>query len=53
MVSETFGTVEFLDREIASGSADLTLAQVGLRAGDMMTTGDQAHGARPRILEAA
>ena len=53
MVSETFGAVEFLDREIARGSADLTLAQVGLRVGDIITTVDEVHGVRPRILEAA
>jgi hypothetical protein len=53
MVSETFGTFAFLDREIARGSADLTLAQVGLRVGDIITTVDEVHGVRPRILEAA
>jgi molybdopterin/thiamine biosynthesis adenylyltransferase len=53
MVSESWGTHSFLDDSLASRSANLTLAQVGLRAGDMITTGDEGHDVRPRILEAA
>ncbi len=53
MVSESFGNFNFLDSALASGSTDLTLAQVGLRAGDMITTGVEVHDVRPRILEAA
>ncbi len=53
MVSETLGTVDFLEVALARGFTDLTLAQVGLRVGDMITTGEQGHDLRPRILEAA
>jgi molybdopterin/thiamine biosynthesis adenylyltransferase len=53
MVSESFGSFSFLDGALAQGSTDLTLAQVGLRAGDMITSGDDGHHMRPRILEAA
>ena len=49
MVSAGFGLLERIDSTLVGDSAALTLAQVGLRAGDIVTGNDRHH----RLLEAA
>ena len=49
MVSTGFGSLERIDSILVGGNAGLTLAQVGLRAGDIVS-GDNRHH---RVLEAA
>jgi hypothetical protein len=49
MVSAGFGSLERLDAEFAKEFSDFTLAQIGLRAGDIVSCGKWHH----RELEAA
>jgi molybdopterin/thiamine biosynthesis adenylyltransferase len=49
MVSPGFGSLERLDSESAGEHCDLTLAQIGLRAGDIVSSGNRHY----RISEAA
>jgi molybdopterin/thiamine biosynthesis adenylyltransferase len=49
MVSAGFGSLERLDSDLAGESLNLTLAQIGLRAGDIVSCGKWHH----RELEAA
>ncbi len=49
MASSGFGLLESLNEETAGEFAELTLAQIGLRAGDIVSSGKCEH----RLLEAA
>jgi molybdopterin/thiamine biosynthesis adenylyltransferase len=49
MASSSFGSLESLNQETAGEFAELTLAQIGLRAGDIVSSGKCEH----RLLEAA
>jgi adenylyltransferase/sulfurtransferase len=49
MVSSGFGSLESLNQETAGEYAELTLDQIGLRAGDIVSSGKCEH----RLLEAA
>jgi hypothetical protein len=53
MVTAGFGSLDRLDRGLAGGYTNLTLSQIGLRAGDIITGGDQRHRIQHRLLEAA
>jgi hypothetical protein len=53
MMPTGIGPVDRLDRELAGEHANLTLAQIGLRIGDIVTGGDWSHRIEPRMLEAA
>lgn len=52
MVSSGFGSLDRLDRERVGEYCDLTLAQIGLRAGDIVSSGGRNHRIRHRMLEA-
>ena len=49
MVSAGFGSLERIDSSLVGENTSLTLAQIGLRAGDIVSGGNRHH----RILEAA
>jgi len=49
MVSLGFGALECLDAMSAGEFSDLSLAQIGLRAGDIISSGNNNHW----LLEAA
>jgi hypothetical protein len=53
MVTAGFGALDRLDRELAGAYANLSLAQIGLRTGDIVTGGDQHRRIQHRLLEAA
>jgi molybdopterin/thiamine biosynthesis adenylyltransferase len=53
MVSSGFGSLDRLDLNFAQKYSDLTLAQIGLRAGDIVTGGSQHHRIHHQMLEAA
>jgi hypothetical protein len=57
MASSGFGSLERLDTELVTELAkdytNLTLAQIGLRAGDIVTGGSRHHRIHHRMLEAA
>jgi hypothetical protein len=49
MVSSGFGSLERIDSALVGEYSGLTLTQIGLRAGDIVSGGNRCH----RILEAA
>jgi hypothetical protein len=49
MITAGFGSLDRLDRELAGEYVSRTLAQVGLRAGDIVSGGNRHR----RLLEAA
>jgi hypothetical protein len=49
MVSSGFGSLDRIDSALAGEYSNLTLAQIGLRAGDIVSGGNRHH----RILEVA
>jgi molybdopterin/thiamine biosynthesis adenylyltransferase len=51
MASSGFGSLERLNRELAGEFANLTLAQIGLRQGDIVTGGSQHHRIHHRMLQ--
>jgi molybdopterin/thiamine biosynthesis adenylyltransferase len=51
MASSGFGSLERLDRRFAGEFASLTLAQAGLRAGDIVSGGGQHHRIHHRMLQ--
>jgi hypothetical protein len=53
MVSSGFGSLDRLESELTEKYSNLTLAQIGLRAGDIVTGGGQHHRIHHRMLEAA
>jgi molybdopterin/thiamine biosynthesis adenylyltransferase len=53
MVATGIGSFDRLDRELAGDYLSLTLAQIGLRAGDIVTGGDWTHRIHHRMLETA
>jgi molybdopterin/thiamine biosynthesis adenylyltransferase len=53
MVATGIGSLDRLDRELAGEFAHLTLAEVGLRVGDIISGGDRHHRIQHRMLEAA
>ncbi|MGA3372079.1 MAG: ThiF family adenylyltransferase [Terracidiphilus sp.] len=50
MTSSGFGSLERLNRELAGEFAKLTLAEIGLRAGDIVSGGGQHHRIHHRML---
>jgi molybdopterin/thiamine biosynthesis adenylyltransferase len=53
MVATGIGTFDRLDRAFAGEHMNLTLAEIGLRTGDIITGGDRHHRIQHRMLEAA
>jgi hypothetical protein len=53
MVATGIGTFDRLDRAFAGEHTNLTLAEIGLRTGDIITGGDRHHRIQHRMLEAA
>jgi molybdopterin/thiamine biosynthesis adenylyltransferase len=51
MVTSGFGSLERLESELAEKYSHLTLEQIGLRAGDIVTGGGQNHRIHHRMLE--
>jgi adenylyltransferase/sulfurtransferase len=53
MAATGIGSLDRLDRELAGEFAHLTLAELGLRSGDIISGGDRHHRIQHRMLEAA